>query len=369
MPEFELKPIRSQSKSKKISCRIDEGSDWSTKDLDRSGTVQEYWKSYQGFWDNFVKKWVEAIGAKRLPNDRLTRILFAAGRLDITKMTLDESSPKSDFDLDPCELVEPYQFYHGSEKDFCDTLKSIKAIVIERNPGRSHNNEDRKYYLNPLPESSDLIRSLLDEAGQSYWNYQANWSCNNPGLVQYVNQGRKDVPGVSWWNGKVPRLRAIFSDQTLEINNIISFELCPYHSKKWNLKVTEEFCEHIVDKVIRPAVMLAIQNNIPYVLCVKNTLAKVLSRKRFATQIVHWKPGDHQGVDWPQKDDGTDESTEFEVYKVDVDKLGIFPLGGGRKNVCFVFLTSGNGRGMNFPSVEKYRDAYQKILKCTTEKK
>ena len=205
-----------------------------------SRDVSQYWKWYYDFWDDFVRSWFE----ERRGNLVCTEYRNVANeyRKCVKGLNFDE-------------LPEPY---YGTP------AKVVKAVIINLNPGMSQTDEraeslerEKFYSLKDTYEGKgphvkrSLVIEFADSCNKQYSNFVQKWSCLDP---KYRHE-KPDLCGVKWWQGtlqskvggRVEWLGRIYN-KDLDVQTspsgvkdsihpleVFALELCPYHSKSFNL--------------------------------------------------------------------------------------------------------------------------------------
>jgi hypothetical protein len=138
-------------------------------------------------------------------------------------------------------MPEPYytgEAFKGAErwKDFKDAI-----VVLDLNPGLSHESDSLKSKNSP----SHPILEDLAKGGYSK-------GINNDKYSPFISTN-KSIPGVTWWKSK----RLAWFSRFLSMGNVrekmFALELCPFHSKSWNVKLSPAAINFIRDKVLAPA--------------------------------------------------------------------------------------------------------------------
>lgn len=187
------------------------------------------WKDFYRYWDDFVENWYNSDAN---PDDLFTQALAGA---------FHQKNPNAQLDIR--ELPEPY---YGHDE-------MAKCVIVHLNPGASDENEDTKIF----GKNGKLITSFETDCDKKYSSYAKKWSSLRNSYDDYE---AKKVPGYAWWHEKN---RVEFIKRFLGVSDlatVFALEACPYHSKDWSggLALIEE---HIIDKVITPAAIVANRNN------------------------------------------------------------------------------------------------------------
>lgn len=228
-----------------------------------------YWKGYQKFWDEFVKNWFAKRCVGEVPCDEVSQ----AFKMCVNGLEFDE-------------LPEPY--YGAPYND-----STVKAVVINLNPGISAAVEGQKYYKEkdtyrgkgPFVKRS-LVKEFEISCNQRYSEFVENWSC----LKSEFRVRNTDLCGVKWWQGVDPKknggkrlawLSRIYQDVELNPEAVFALECCPYHSFGFSfnhrdVKSTSILQKFIKEKVIIPAATAVAENKLPFAVAVGKTIADIL---------------------------------------------------------------------------------------------
>ena len=258
------------------------------------------WKSFYNYWDDFVKNWYNSEAS---PKDPLTQSLASSFNL---------KNPSLRFDIR--ELPEPYYGRGDTEK--------CKCVIVHLNPGASCDGEDLKIFGG----NGNLIRSFKEECCKEYSRYAEKWSCLR---ASYEDCDAK-VPGHDWWH-EDNRVR--FIDRfwgVKDLAEVFALEACPYHSKNWTSGLNQ-IAEHIIDKVITPAALVANRNKNCAVF-VGNEFNGLISKIKGVKAIRAWK--------------GT---RVYSLYKL-ILPSSMGELGNG--NMTYLLVINGV-RGMWLPAADK----------------
>jgi len=257
--------------------------------LPQSRVLSQYWQWYYDFWDKFVKDWFEQCPNK--PSDEVSQAYKGCvGALN--------------FD----ELPEPY---YGTPE------KGVKAVIINLNPGMSQTDErkesleEEKFYSSkdtykgkgPHVKRS-LITEFADSCNKQYSKFVQKWSCLDP----KYRHPKPDLCGVEWWQGtsqlkvggRVEWLGRIYN-KDLDVQTspsgvkdsihpleVFALELCPYHSKSFNLDDEMAFSfdgekmnvlPFVVEHVLQPALHAVVENPpLPFAVAIGKTFAILLEK-------------------------------------------------------------------------------------------
>jgi hypothetical protein len=228
-----------------------------------------YWKGYQKFWDDFVKEWFTRRHLGEDPQDEVSQ----AYKTCVKGLEFDE-------------LPEPYYGapYAGS---------TVKAVVINLNPGISATVEGQKFYKEkdtycgkgPFVKKS-LVKEFEVSCNERYSEFVETWSC----LKSKFRVRNTDLCGVKWWQGVDPKkiggkrlawLSRIYQDVELKPEDVFALECCPYHSFGFSFNCRDEKSVLILQKFIKenviiPAATAVAENKLPFAVAVGKTIADIL---------------------------------------------------------------------------------------------
>lgn len=228
-----------------------------------------YWKGYQKFWDDFVKEWFTRRHLGEDPQDEVSQ----AYKTCVKGLEFDE-------------LPEPYYGapYAGS---------TVKAVVINLNPGISATVEGQKFYKEkdtycgkgPFVKKS-LVKEFEVACNERYSEFVETWSC----LKSKFRVRNTDLCGVKWWQGVDPKkiggkrlawLSRIYQDVELKPEDVFALECCPYHSFGFSFNCRDEKSVLILQKFIKenviiPAATAVAENKLPFAVGIGKTIADIL---------------------------------------------------------------------------------------------
>ena len=197
------------------------------------------YKEYKDFWDIFLKNWLEnhddfilkdPDGQAFFPKD-------SRGNLILTNLLKNIAY-----------MPEPYytgEAFKGAERweDFEDAI-----VVLDLNPGLSHEYDSRKCKNSPShPILDDLAKEGYSEG------------INNAKYSPFISTD-ETIPGVTWWKSK----RLNWFSRFLPVDNVrekmFAFELCPFHSKSWNITLDPKSIDFIKQNVLTPVASILTGN-------------------------------------------------------------------------------------------------------------
>jgi hypothetical protein len=190
------------------------------------------YRDYKSFWDIFLNKW-RSNHDDLIQNDPAGQAFFA--------INSSGNYINSDLYTNITCMPEPYytgEAFKGAERweDFKDAI-----VVLDLNPGLSHESDSLKSKNSP----SHPILEDLAKGGYSK-------GINNDKYSPFISTN-KSIPGVTWWKSK----RLTWFSRFLSMGNVrekmFALELCPFHSKSWNVKLSPAAINFIRDKVLAPA--------------------------------------------------------------------------------------------------------------------
>lgn len=192
------------------------------------------YKDYKDFWDIFLNKWLgdhnyfiqnDPDGQAFFPKDSCGNLI------------------QTDLYKNIAYMPEPYytgEAFKGAEcwEDFKDAI-----VVLDLNPGLSHEADSLKSKNSP----SHPILEDLEE-----WGYSKG--INNDKYSPFISTNNS-IPGVTWWKSK--RLawfcRFLSVDSVDNVREMMfAFELCPFHSKSWNITLDSKSIDFIKQNVLTP---------------------------------------------------------------------------------------------------------------------
>ena len=197
------------------------------------------YKEYKDFWDIFLNKWLrnhddfilnDSEGQAFFPKDSRGNLI----QTDLLKNI--------------AYMPEPYytgDAFKGAEcwEDFKDAI-----VVLDLNPGLSHEADSLKSKNSP----SHPILEDLAKGGYSK-------GINNDKYSPFISTN-KSIPGVTWWKSK----RLTWFSRFLPVGNVrekmFAFELCPFHSKSWNITLNPKSIDFIKRNVLTPVASILAGN-------------------------------------------------------------------------------------------------------------
>ena len=252
-------------------------------------TSEIYWKEYYSFWDKFVKDWFEQCPNE--PSDEVSQ----AYKVCVGALNFDE-------------LPEPY--YGAPEK-------GVKAVIINLNPGMSQTDEreeslewEKFYSLKDTYKGKgphvkrSLVTEFADSCNKKYSKFVQKWSCLDP---KYRHE-KPDLCGVEWgqglsqskvggreeWLGRIYNKDLDVKTSPRGVKDLIhplevfALELCPYHSKSFNLDDEMAFSfdgekmnvlPFVVEHVLQPALHAVVENPpLPFAVAIGKTFAILLEK-------------------------------------------------------------------------------------------
>ena len=314
-------------------------------------SIQQYWKNYYVFWDDFVRQWFEnnACPTKGFVGN-VTRWYTSC----LAKLNLDE-------------LPEPYLGTpHGK----------VKAVFINLNPGGSFGDlEETKFYSKRMDEQRGwLIREYM-KMQCSYRKFIDNWSA----LIPKLKRHKPEVCGVDWWQGVDRKLvggsskrgrqirmnwvcqiygRTKSADETnssegeISSLDVFALELCPFHSVEFSGLAEKsgknEILDFIRDWIIYPASYAVAENGLDFAIAAggmkdgKGTLTDILDAICGMPEKV-WS-FEKSPYGWPSNGKSNPTQRKYVLYKVS----------NGKPARILVTMMEGGNRapGKNFNEIE-----------------
>ena len=197
------------------------------------------YKEYKDFWDNFLKNWLRNHNAFILndPNGQAFFPKDSRGNLILTNLLKNIAY-----------MPEPYytgEAFKGAERweDFEDAI-----VVLDLNPGLSNVYDSLKCKNSP---SHPILDDLKKE------DYSKG--INNAKYSPFISTNAT-IPGVTWWKSK----RLNWFSRFLSVGNVrekmFAFELCPFHSKSWNITLDSKSIDFIKQNVLTPVASILTGN-------------------------------------------------------------------------------------------------------------
>lgn len=288
---------------------------------------KKYWDNdYYGFWNWFVKQWYDQRSGKGSIEEYRK----------IEEAYTQSVAERSNAELRLDELPTPYL---GNPRD------GVDAVIINLNPGLSdiirfgkfigENGDATQFFSNVDKPIGWLMREFRDNAEKDYSKFvgidsSINWSCLNPDLLEYSEW----VCGVDWWQGysddkielksrpprkkdqRLPWLSRIYGKKILP-ERVFALELCPYHSKGFQLKIKNReykaaLAKFISMHVIKPAAKAMVENGLTFAVAVGAPNAYIL--KQIGARLIKtWR------VIMGKDKNGKDNYRVYERYAVNAD--------------------------------------------------
>ena len=197
------------------------------------------YKEYKDFWDNFLKEWrknhygfirKDPDGQAFFPKDSIGNLI------------------QTDLLENIAYMPEPYYTgvaFKGAVRwvDFKDAI-----VVLDLNPGLSSKYDEDK-------SKNSTSHPILDDLAK--WDYSEG--INNYKYSPFISTN-KSIPGVTWWKSK----RLNWFSRFLSVGNVrdkmFAFELCPFHSKSWNITLDSKSIDFIKQKVLTPVASILTGN-------------------------------------------------------------------------------------------------------------
>jgi hypothetical protein len=285
----------------------------------------EYWNDYYHFWDEWCENWFKARG-----NDNNAII-------EEQNNVFYNLKDKGNLDLN--ELPEPYL---GKPSE------GVDAVFLNLNPGMSAKNENSKFYSckdtsDPSDTPEWLIREFIN-CNYKYSDYLTKWSPLNPDLRGHD----PEVCGVRWWQGTNPNsiggrmswVRRIYGNNNICPSRVFALELCPYHSKKWNLALNnDQMKDFIINNVFIPAFTAVYENKLPYAIAIGRSIDLLLNdpyvqNKLKFHHLASWTEKNNNNIEWPCNKDSKPINRTFNLYT--------FNLFGSNVNILVTYAPGGN---------------------------
>ena len=225
------------------------------------------YKEYKDFWDNFLKEWrknhygfirKDPDGQAFFPKDSIGNLI------------------QTDLLENIAYMPEPYYTgvaFKGAVRwvDFKDAI-----VVLDLNPGLSSKYDEDK-------SKNSTSHPILDDLAK--WDYSEG--INNYKYSPFISTN-KSIPGVTWWESK----RLPWFSRFLSVGNVrekmFAFELCPFHSKSWNITLDSKSIDFIKQNVLTPVASILTGNGkrrLGY--CFGKDLEKIFSQIGFE-EVAKW---------------------------------------------------------------------------------
>ena len=276
------------------------------------------YKEYKDFWDNFLKKWMENHD-DFIMNDPDGQAFFPKNSQGNLIQT--------DLYRNITYMPEPYYFGDAflNATDWSDFNDAI--VVLDLNPGLSHKADCLKCKEDPNPLIlKDLAKGYSTEI--------------NPKYSPFINT-HSTIPGVTWWKSK----RLTWFSRFLSVGNVrgkmFAFELCPFHSKSWNITLNPNSINFIKQNVLIPVASIWAGNGkrrLGY--CFGKDWEKIFSILGFQ-ELAQWgvdydnpsKPfvspsgSAISSVSWPKKTGtSTNINRIYKLYRGNINDIDIYFL-------------------------------------------
>lgn len=231
------------------------------------------YRDYKSFWDNFLHKW-HSNHDDFVQNDLAGRAFFprnSSGKVMETDLYKNISC-----------MPEPYYFGEAfsnaaSWQDF-----DAAVVVLDLNPGLSHDADSLKSKNSPYhPILDDLAKGNYSTVINSRYS---PFISTNP-----------TIPGVTWWKSKRLAWFSRFLSTPDVREKIFAVELCPFHSKSWNVKLSPEAIDFVKNYVLSPvAKILGSNKNVRLGYCFGKDWENIFHVFGFE-KVAQW------GVNYPGK--------------------------------------------------------------------
>ena len=201
------------------------------------------YKEYKAFWDNFLQKWWKN-PVDFIMNDPDGQAFFPKNSQGNLIQT--------DLYRNITYMPEPYYFGDAflNATDWSDFNDAI--VVLDLNPGLSHKADCLK---KKKEEDTDPNPSILNDLTEGHYSTEIN-----PNYSPFISSTKSDIPGVTWWKSK--RLawfcRFLSGDNVRE--KMFAFELCPFHSKNWNVTLDLKSIDFVKKHVLTPVASILTNN-------------------------------------------------------------------------------------------------------------
>lgn len=229
------------------------------------------YNNYIKFWDDFLSKWHRNHEdfIRNNPDGRAFFSINSRGKYINASL----------YNNIKC-MPEPYYFGEDfinatSWADFKDAI-----VVLDLNPGMSHEADCLKTKDSP---SHPILNNL------AIGTYSTRI---NPNYSPFITRN-PTIPGVTWWKSK----RLAWFARFLSVNDVrkkmFAFELCPFHSKSWNVTLDRNSINFVKRNVLTPVASILTnngKNRLGY--CFGKDWEKIFTKELGFDELAKW------GVDY-----------------------------------------------------------------------
>ena len=277
------------------------------------------YNNYIKFWDDFLSKW-HRNHEDFIRNNRDGRAFFSIN-------SRGKYINASLYNNIKC-MPEPYYFGEDfinatSWADFKDAI-----VVLDLNPGLSHEADCLKTKDSP---SHPILNNL------AIGTYSTRI---NPNYSPFITRN-PTIPGVTWWESKRLAWFARFLSVDDVRKKMFAFELCPFHSKNWNVTLDLKSIDFVKKHVLTPVASILTNNGktrLGY--CFGKDWEKIFSILGFQ-ELAQWgvdydnpsKPfvspsgSAISSVSWPKKTGtSTNINRIYKLYRGNINDIDIYFL-------------------------------------------
>ena len=277
------------------------------------------YNNYIKFWDDFLSKW-HRNHEDFIRNNRDGRAFFSIN-------SRGKYINASLYNNIKC-MPEPYYFGEDfinatSWADFKDAI-----VVLDLNPGMSHEADCLKTKESP---SHPILNNL------AIGTYSTRI---NPNYSPFITRN-PTIPGVTWWESKRLAWFARFLSVDDVRKKMFAFELCPFHSKNWNVTLDLKSIDFVKKHVLTPVASILTNNGktrLGY--CFGKDWEKIFSILGFQ-ELAQWgvdydnpsKPfvspsgSAISSVSWPKKTGtSTNINRIYKLYRGNINDIDIYFL-------------------------------------------
>ena len=277
------------------------------------------YNNYIKFWDDFLSKW-HRNHEDFIRNNRDGRAFFSIN-------SRGKYINASLYNNIKC-MPEPYYFGEDfinatSWADFKDAI-----VVLDLNPGMSHEADCLKTKDSP---SHPILNNL------AIGTYSTRI---NPNYSPFITRN-PTIPGVTWWESKRLAWFARFLSVDDVRKKMFAFELCPFHSKNWNVTLDLKSIDFVKKHVLTPVASILTNNGktrLGY--CFGKDWEKIFSILGFQ-ELAQWgvdydnpsKPfvspsgSAISSVSWPKKTGtSTNINRIYKLYRGNINDIDIYFL-------------------------------------------
>ena len=182
-------------------------------------------------------------------------------------------------------------------------INNFSCVIIDLNPGLSHFNDCKKLYKAP----GAFLYNFFHSASYSVFNNK--YSPFNQSSISSIGTPN-EIPGAKWWQEKrvkwtktfLAKYNSIINGPSKDVQaNPLVFELCPWHSPKWDDKIVTGMNKHLANTVFTPAADAIKNSSIPFGLCFGKVIGDLLISLGF--KVIYQRDNINPVNKWPLNED------------------------------------------------------------------